>query len=401
LTFDDSFLTSRATGARLTVVRELVRASALLNFAELVKELGGDPAPLLSAAHLRPDLLGNAEAHIPLRTVSGLLERAAAELSCPDFALRLSAMQQIDILGPIALIARHSPTAAAAIHGIAHYMPAYSPALKLDLADHRNGRSRFRFTVAAAMPANTQIQELGVGVSYGVFRLLVGPGFRPTEVAFAHAPVSAPVTYRAFFGCPVRFDAEYCGFDLASADLVRARPRSNRQIRSIVARYLENTTDLADRGLPAQVRDLVLRMLPAGQASWANVAAHLGVNGRTLQRWLAAEGTTFEALLDEVRRERAEHYLAHSRLSLGQIATMLGYSQQSCLSRSAVRWFGAAPRQVRQGSRMWRTAADPGANEGTWRGSVAAVLPAGPAHRSPTVQHPRGRNALDGGPLSG
>lgn len=328
-------------------MRELVRASALQNFAELVEQLGGDPGGLLTQARLRPSLLGNADAHIPLRTVSGLLERAAAELDCPDFGLRLASMQRIDILGPIALIAQHSPTAAAAIHGIAHYMPAYSPALKIGLTDHRNGRARLWFTVAAPMPSTVQIQELGVGVSYGVFRLLVGADFRPTEVAFAHSPASSPVTYRAFFGCPVRFDAEYHGFDLPAAVLERARPRSNPQVRDLAARYLETTTDLTEQDLPGQVRDLVIRMLPTGQASWANVAAHLGISGRTLQRWLAAHDTTFETLLDEVRRERARHYLSNTRLGSAQIATMLGYSRQSCLSRSAVRWFGASPRQLR------------------------------------------------------
>jgi AraC-like DNA-binding protein len=351
LTFPDSFLTFRATGSTLTIVRELVRASSLLNFAELVEELGGDAGPLLASARLRPAQLGNPDAHVPLRAVSDLLERAAVELNCPDFGLRLSGRQRIDILGPIALIAQHSPTAAAAIHGIAHYMPAYSSALKIDLSDQGNGLARFRFTVAASMPATGQIQELGVGVSYGVLKLLVGPDFRPTEVAFAHSPISNPVNYRAFFGCPVRFDAEYHGFDLPSAVLERARPRSNQQIRDLAAGYLESTTDLTDPDLPGQVRDLITRMLPTGQASWANVANHLGISGRTLQRWLAVHGTTFEALLDEVRRERARHYLANSRLSFGQIATMLGYSRQSCLSRAAVRWFSASPRQIRQTAR--------------------------------------------------
>lgn len=326
---------------------EFVRASSLLNFGELVQELGGDPAELLAAGGLRPELLGASDSFIPLRRVSDLLERAAFELGCPDLGLRLSARQSIDILGPIALIARHSATAREAMHGIGLYLPGYSSALKVSLEDLGAGVSRFHFRVEAAIAYSPQLVELGVGVCLGIFGLLIGSGFRPTEVAFEHAPVADPAAYRSFFGCPARFDAEYSGIGLNAADLERSRPHSSPDVRVVAAGFLESTAPLVDDDLSARVRDLLVRMLPTGQASWGKVASHLGISGRTLQRWLAAEGTTFEALLDDVRRERARHYLTNSRLSLGQIATILGYSHQSCLSRSSVRWFGMTPRQVR------------------------------------------------------
>jgi AraC-like DNA-binding protein len=66
---------------------------------------------------------------------------------------------------------------------------------------------------------------------------------------------------------------------------------------------------------------------------------------------LAKQGTAFENLLDDMRRERAKHDVKESDLPLGQIATMLGYSQQSCLSRASLRWFAAPPRTVRNAQR--------------------------------------------------
>ncbi|WP_443217663.1 hypothetical protein [Saccharothrix sp. CCNWYY140] len=52
-----------------------------------------------------------------------------------------------------------------------------------------------------------------------------------------------------------------------------------------------------------------------------------------MQRRLGGHRTTFEQLVDEVRRERAERYLLESDLPLGHIAALLGCSEQSCLSR--------------------------------------------------------------------
>jgi AraC-like DNA-binding protein len=329
-------------------VHELVRASALTNFAGLVEELGGSPGALLQAVHLHHAPLDDPDSFIPLRSLSDLLEHTARELDRPDFGLMLAGRQRFEILGPLALIAHHSASALAAVHDLARYMPAYAPALKFGLTDIGRGLSRYHFSIQVPMGRSAQILELGVGLSYGNFRLVAGPDFHPIEVAFPHASQADSATYRAFFGCRVRWDADYCGFDVRTADLVHPRPHIDGELRRIIGRYLEDTTSDADAGLVPHVRWLILRMLPTGRATWSNVATHLGYSGRTLQRRLTAEGTSFEALLDEVRRERAQHYLSNTTLSFGEIALTLGYSQQSCLARSAKRWFGTSPREFRR-----------------------------------------------------
>jgi AraC-like DNA-binding protein len=329
-------------------VNDLVRASALLNFDGLVRDLGGDPGPILTDAHLRADLLGDTDAYIPFRGLARVVERAATELACPDFALRLSMRQSIEILGPIALIARHSATSLEALRGIAQHMHNYSPALRIGVHELSAATTRYTFeVVVSGLPSHVQVHELGLGVSLGIYRLLIGPRFRPLRVAFPHAALSDPEVYRRFFGCPVDFNAECCAMDISNHDLARRRSADDRQVREHVSRYLESAGAQLGEDLTARVRHLVTRTLPTGHASAVTVSAHLGLHTRTLQRWLATEGTTFAGLVDDVRRERARHYLEESDLPLGQIATMLGYSQQSCLSRASVRWFAASPRAVR------------------------------------------------------
>jgi AraC-like DNA-binding protein len=79
--------------------------------------------------------------------------------------------------------------------------------------------------------------------------------------------------------------------------------------------------------------------------------AHLfSVHPRTLQRQLAAEGTTFEEVLDGVRREEARRYLTTTDLPLGQVAALVAFSEQSSLSHACRRWFDATPRALRQSS---------------------------------------------------
>jgi AraC-like DNA-binding protein len=67
-----------------------------------------------------------------------------------------------------------------------------------------------------------------------------------------------------------------------------------------------------------------------------------------MQRRLNEEGTTFEEIKDNARRDLAERYLSNLDLPLTQITVLLDYSEQSALGRSCRRWFGTAPREYRK-----------------------------------------------------
>ena len=81
-----------------------------------------------------------------------------------------------------------------------------------------------------------------------------------------------------------------------------------------------------------------------------SVAAALHMSARTLQRKLENAGTGFARLLDDLRRELAERYLGDTRNSVSEVAFLLGFSQQSSLSRASNRWFGVSPTEYRRRS---------------------------------------------------
>ena len=73
----------------------------------------------------------------------------------------------------------------------------------------------------------------------------------------------------------------------------------------------------------------------------------LRLSPRTLQRRLAADGASFEQLLDAVRADLALYYLRESRLSVAAVAEILQFSETSALTRACRRWHSASPRAVR------------------------------------------------------
>jgi AraC-like DNA-binding protein len=92
---------------------------------------------------------------------------------------------------------------------------------------------------------------------------------------------------------------------------------------------------------------VIIRHLQDGEPQRPKTATILGMSERTLQRRLAEEGTSFQRLLDDTRRELAQHYLGQSNISLTDITYLLGFSDQSSFFRAARRWFGNSPRDYR------------------------------------------------------
>jgi len=79
----------------------------------------------------------------------------------------------------------------------------------------------------------------------------------------------------------------------------------------------------------------------------AAVARTLGMSARSLHRSLEAEGTKFLAIVDDVRREFAQRYLARKSLNLGEVSYLVGFSDNSAFFKAFKRWTGKKPGEYR------------------------------------------------------
>jgi len=102
-----------------------------------------------------------------------------------------------------------------------------------------------------------------------------------------------------------------------------------------------------DEGLLPKVERTVMDLLPQGQARAKVIAEQLGLSDRTLTRRLSDLGTSFDGILDRLRRQLALKYVTGSDLSLTQVAFLLGYANQSAFTLAFRRWTGKAPSEMR------------------------------------------------------
>lgn len=326
----------------LSDVGPMIRAASLRGFVPLVEQLGGDAGRLLDRFGVSRADLASDDGLISLTAHDLMLDAAAEELECPDLGLRLSVAQDLSILGPLALAVEASSTVAEAIHCAARFMFVHSPALEVAVEpDPRGRRGVVALTYRKDLresPYSPQGIELGLGLFHHVGKVLVGGRLGLRSVEIPHQPLSPVARYTGFFGADVKFGCRKAALRVERRLLDERFASADEGIRQVAVDYL--ATHYSDPGssTAAQVRLALAESLGTMPSAIGNVARLLALHPRTLQRRLAAEDTTFEAILDDVRRAGAHRYLTTTDLPLGQVALLVGFSEQSALSRAVRRW---------------------------------------------------------------
>lgn len=325
-----------------------IRATCLLQFPELVHELGGNPEAILHRAGVQPDDAGRTDRFIPLRAAVDAVESAADETSTPDFGRQLAARRGIETIGPLGIAAQTAPTLAAAFTIFTSFIGAHSPGLLVRLTpETETGNAFFEFRILLGQaPPQRQGIEIGLGAALQILRAILGSAYTPLSAHVPHTALTPETDYVRYFGCTTCFAQPAAGFMLRAADLRRPLRRDDRTHDASV-RQLATLVDGQQPQLSDTVCTIARTLLPTGAVTIGLVAQQLDMHPRTLQRRLAAENATFAALVDDVRRDTAQHYLRDTNIDLNHLARLLGYSEQSVLTRSCQRWFNTNPTAYR------------------------------------------------------
>lgn len=330
-----------------------VRAASLHGFGPLVEDLGGDPLRLLERFGIPTSVLDDDDALISITAHDLMLDAAASDLDCPDLGLRLAQRQDLSILGPLAVAIEASSTVVEALECVTRFMFVHSPALRIGVEDDPRGIAgvvavTYRKDLRES-PYSPQAMELGLALLLRISSAMLGgiEGLRSVELP--HAPISPITRYADVFGVPTRFHAPAAALRIDRHILEARFSAADGAIRAVALAHLEaNHTN--PEGLAAvRVRGALTEGLGTVPPSLAQVARLLAVHPRTLQRRLAAEGASFELVLDDVRRVAAGRYITATDVPFARVAALLGFSEQSVLSRAVRRWYGVSPRVLRRG----------------------------------------------------
>ncbi|WP_319535019.1 AraC family transcriptional regulator [uncultured Vibrio sp.] len=329
----------------------LIRATNLRGYDSLTQSLGGDPRSLLSKYHIASADKRDEDSFLLFRNMIALLEDTATILDCPDFGLRLAEYQGMGILGPISVIARSSATVGDALENISRYLHLHCSALTTKHIAQTKGQARtikLEYSVQGrGIDYSVQCYELGLANAMQVIKLLCGNDFKPISAHFMHSRLGDEASYQNVFGCPIEFNQNWCGFILPESAFDTPLSSEDEQTCKLARHYLDSQPVPFASSVSDDVRRLIKGLLPTGQCSTENIASHLSMHKRTLQRKLAQESTTYEQILVSERQVIVTKYLKDPNLKLSQISGLLGYSEQATFNRACRAWFDVTPRTYR------------------------------------------------------
>jgi len=193
-----------------------------------------------------------------------------------------------------------------------------------------------------AMP--TAVEDARWALFVSLCRRSHGENLNPAEIWFQHPELSCSGDYYGLFRCPIIFGAETSAIVFARSDVYSPLPAANRELARANDQILTNLlSELVDGDLITKVKKAIAEELPSGSPKDDVIAKAVFMSSRNLHRKLSAQGTNYSKLLDAVRRELAQQYVADFSLSLSEISFLLGFSEQSAFSRAFRRWTGKAP----------------------------------------------------------
>ena len=275
-----------------------------------------------------------------------LLEKIAAVLDdATSFPLRVGASMRCDDYGAFGLAWKTAPNLRGSMERAARYARLLTSVAGYEVRDHAKGAY---FLLHRSGPRSLGMRlsnEATLASALSIMREVSPDPVVPLEVHCRHAAPTSVVDHEAFFGCPLIFGSDLDGLLMSEETLVRA----NRLGDPAIAQYLKPHLDTELSAVSSQTsfQQILLRRisdrLSEGPPRAADVAREMGVSERTLHRRLAADGASFQGLLEQAQRRLAEGLLVQSDHSIAEIAFLTGYSEQSAFTRAFKRWVDETP----------------------------------------------------------
>lgn len=330
----------------------------------LMRELGHDFAWLESETGVSLDQITDQNGEFTLTQMLNILNSTAQRYGIDDIGLQMSRRHQLSDWGIYGYIILNSPSVLEILRNLAVFVPLLQQATSCNLiigADTVTFQYRLK---VADVQSRRHEAEAALGMVFGDISALSNNSVSPMLVQFEHPRHRNALRYDAFFGCRVEFGAESnrivfrradCDYHIESADV---------QLLGILKAHARSQLEShpAEGDLIGQLRVALQEHLSAKRSpNLPEIARHLHVSTRTLQRALQAQRLTFLDVLAEVQCEYASRLLENTDMGVKEIAFLTGFRQCSSFSRAFRREMGQSPLEWRNVARRSASLSKPDA----------------------------------------
>lgn len=308
--------------------------------------------PLLAEAGISPQILADPDERVPRGSMAKLWDLAVALTGDERLGMHLATAAPVSSFDVHAYALLSSPTLRDAYLRACRYQRLINEATDLTFSEGPK-EGVLRHALPGGGAVSRQPAEFLVASWLRFGRLLTGTRWMPTQVFFAHDRPGDTSEHDRMFGGPPQFTSGQTALHIPVAALDLPNPKADATLLALLD---EHAATLLDRhpaltNTSARVRAWLVEAHGAGGPLARQAAKALAMSERTLHRRLRQEGTTFRALLDQFRHEKAVALLHSRRHSVAEIGFLLGYSELSAFYRAFRRWTGRSPADLRDEAR--------------------------------------------------
>jgi AraC-like DNA-binding protein len=313
--------------------------------------LGYDSIPFLHTRGIDSKMLLDPDATVPMSACVGLLADGVRATGDDNLGLHVAEHAELGSFDVHFYAMVSSPTLGAAFERVCRYQRLIHETSQVQL-EKSGDRALLSHRLPGGIAAPRQTAELLLAGWVRAGRVATRTRWSPAEVRFAHRTPPDSREHERFFGAPLRFATGENALVLPAALLELPCRRNDPSLLSLLDRYaadrlgVRHAATFADRARAALSEEL-----QAGNVTAHRVAARLRVSIRTFHRALAAEGTSYRRLLDQLRLDIAGRHLIDDRMSVAEVAFLVGFSEISAFHRAFKRWTGRTPVSFRAEAR--------------------------------------------------
>jgi AraC-like DNA-binding protein len=307
-----------------------------------------DSAPLLARSGISNAALASRE-RIKVSAAIDFLERVSRAVEDDWLGLALASDFDLREIGMLYYVAASSQRFGDALRRLERYVRIADEALVVRIVQGSGCRVQLSYVGVPRHMDRHLMESLAVTL-LRLCRQLVGKKIVPSAASFVHHRSDGRKMARVF-GCDVGFGAheDAMSFEAGVMDLplVGYDPYLNDlMVKSCEEAIAVRASNVGP--FRTMVENTIAPLLPHAEAKAKTVARMLGVSERTFARRLAAEGSSFGEIVDQIRRDLAMRYLEGGDLQAAQIAWRLGFQQPSAFSHACRRWTGKSPSEFRR-----------------------------------------------------
>jgi AraC-like DNA-binding protein len=310
---------------------------------------------VVTTANLTPDDIDpQSNKTVPLDFVISILDAAAVLTRSPCFGAEWSEAYDPTDAGVYGYLLMHSSSVREALAVTVRYLPLIIHPVAIELKYEADAAVLSWRLSPTLQSRSTQYLLFATGATIARLRAVGGKDLDPLRVELPCPDMPCKTLLKRVFGPSIFHETGKTRIVVSGPSLDRrndnADPKVFELLRDLAERMLKEMA--TETAIARVVRRMVSDRLGQKDVSLEMIAEKLHMTPRALQTRLAAEHTSFEALVQMTKQDAAEYYLRETDLSLTEIALRLGFSELSAFTRACQRWFKEPPSALRQHLRL-------------------------------------------------